>query len=194
MKDDSQPAWQAALLTLLRDNPEGISEYDLLKRLDEDPAHDFSSGDLSDSLNLFQTHFLLFHVLYRLQDRLVASGEGYLEISAMRIRLLPLREITDAQLAAADPLYDYYLDLNNLDETGRADVEDMLGRFWQRYIVQDHRAEYLAVLELEADADIQAIRAQYRRLAMQHHPDRGGDKERLQAINQAYAALTGKSA
>jgi len=40
-----------------------------------------------------------------------------------------------------------------------------------------------------ADADDDAILRQYRRLAMRHHPDRGGERARLQAINAAMAIL-----
>jgi DnaJ domain len=43
-----------------------------------------------------------------------------------------------------------------------------------------------AVLGLAAGADAEAIRAARRRLAMELHPDRGGDAERMQAINVAY--------
>jgi hypothetical protein len=51
----------------------------------------------------------------------------------------------------------------------------------------------LDVLELESDADFQAIKASYRRLAKEHHPDRHkGDKEaakRFHAIQAAYEVL-----
>ena len=51
----------------------------------------------------------------------------------------------------------------------------------------------LDVLELEDDADFKAIKAAYRRLAKEHHPDRHkGDKEaakRFHAIQAAYEVL-----
>ncbi|MEG3150418.1 J domain-containing protein [Sphingomonas sp. ZT3P38] len=51
----------------------------------------------------------------------------------------------------------------------------------------------LEVLELEADADFEAVRVAWRRLAKSHHPDvRPGDKEaatRFQAIQAAYDVL-----
>ena len=51
----------------------------------------------------------------------------------------------------------------------------------------------LDVLELEADADFKAVKAAYRRLAKEHHPDRTqGDKEaakRFHAIQAAYDVL-----
>ena len=51
----------------------------------------------------------------------------------------------------------------------------------------------LDALELEADADFTAVKASYRRLAKEHHPDRHrGDQEaarRFQAIQAAYDLL-----
>ena len=51
----------------------------------------------------------------------------------------------------------------------------------------------LDVLELEDDADFKAVKAAYRRLAKEHHPDRHkGDKEaakRFHAIQAAYDVL-----
>jgi DnaJ-class molecular chaperone len=51
----------------------------------------------------------------------------------------------------------------------------------------------LDTLELEADADFKAVKASYRRLAKEHHPDRHkGDKEaamRFHAIQAAYEVL-----
>ena len=48
-------------------------------------------------------------------------------------------------------------------------------------------------LELEDDADFKAVKAAYRRLAKEHHPDRHkGDKEaakRFHAIQAAYDVL-----
>jgi DnaJ-domain-containing protein 1 len=193
VSSESRRDWQHYLQAVLEAHPQGLSEFELLTRLDTDPDVAFEKGDLADSLNLFQTHFLLFNALYRLREQLVAAGEASVEISALRIRLLPLSADTDGGLAAVDPLRDYYLDLANLDETGRADVDELLGRFWQRYLVHERRGEYLAVLQLDEGADSQAIRRQYRRLAMQHHPDRGGDDDTLKLINEAYAALMGRS-
>ncbi len=51
----------------------------------------------------------------------------------------------------------------------------------------------LDALELEPDADFKAIKASYRRLAKEHHPDRHkGDKEaakRFHTIQAAYEVL-----
>ena len=110
----------------------------------------------------------------------------------MKIQLLPLSGTAAQQLGAHDPLRDYYLDWSQLETTTQADVEEMLNHFWEKYVRHDRRAEALEVLELAADADEAAIRAQYRRLAMRHHPDRGGDTARLQLINEAADLLLNK--
>ena len=51
---------------------------------------------------------------------------------------------------------------------------------------------YFRVLELEPDATSAQIKASYRRLATQYHPDRNADPEamkRFEAINEAYHVL-----
>ena len=45
-------------------------------------------------------------------------------------------------------------------------------------------------LGIPHDADAETIRAAYRKLSSEHHPDRGGDHERMAAINQAVAILS----
>lgn len=181
------------LHALLQRHPQGLSEHELLQSLREADEEALGAARLDDSLNLFQTHFILFHTLYRLRERLLADGDATLWIHALRIQLLPLDKADDQALGGHDPLCDYYLDWSNLEQTSAADVEAMLGRFWRRYVRQDHRAEALRVLELDAGADEGTIRDQYRRLAMRHHPDRGGDTPTLQAINEAAALLLGKT-
>lgn len=45
------------------------------------------------------------------------------------------------------------------------------------------------VLGLKTTATEQEIKQAYRRLAMQHHPDRGGSAQKFQEIQEAYSAL-----
>lgn len=45
-------------------------------------------------------------------------------------------------------------------------------------------------LGLQRDASIADIKRAFRRLAREHHPDRGGDSGRMQVINEAYAVLS----
>ena len=48
---------------------------------------------------------------------------------------------------------------------------------------------YYAILGAGKTASQDEIERLYKRLAMQHHPDRGGDAEEMKAINEAYRVL-----
>lgn len=192
MQPADADAFLAILLEILRLHPEGLSEFDLLQRLRDDQRLAFGAERLDDSGTLFRTHFLLFHHLHRLRETLRRTRSGDLEIHTLGIRLRPAAADASTALAAPEPLSAYYLDVTNLDGTSTADIDRMLGRFWARFGRYDRRGEALAVLDLPADADDDAILRQYRRLAMRHHPDRGGDRDRLQAINAALAILDPK--
>lgn len=185
MHDDLMQQVQDLLVSV----PEGMPEHTLLKRLQANNPDDFPDTLFRDDLLLFKAHFLLFHALYRLQERLLAAGRFGLEIDVRLIRLLPLTEAAGTAVTAADPMRDYYLDLTNLNDTTAVDVEKMLGRFWGRYLANDQRTSALAVLGLAPDVDLATAQQRYRQLAMLHHPDRGGDAERFQQIQSAMATL-----
>lgn len=187
------PHLEAPLLAILRANPDGLSEFDLIRRLQRDyDLPEFPPDALGDPVSLYRTHFALFHTLHRLSDSL---PEGQVvEVGCLRCRL---REAsggavdpdTAGALGAADPMRAYYLDLANLD-LDRAQVKRMLDGFWQLFAGGDRRREEaLAVLGLADPVSDGEIKAAYRRLAMTHHPDRGGDTRELQALNEAIAVL-----
>jgi DnaJ-domain-containing protein 1 len=180
---------EQALLALLRACPEGIAEHALLKQLQAEQGEAFPDTLFQDQLALFRAHFLLFHALYRLRDRLLGDASGLLEIDARCIRLKPYAESAGAALADHDPMRDFYLDLAHLQDTTADDVEQLLGAFWVRYYAGSRRDEALAVLGLDGSADLDAAQRRYRELAMQHHPDRGGDATRFHAIQEAIAIL-----
>lgn len=48
---------------------------------------------------------------------------------------------------------------------------------------------YYDILGVQKQASQQEIKSAYRKLAMEHHPDRGGDESHFQKINQAYETL-----
>lgn len=179
-------AIERACHELLTQHSTGISEYALLKWLREEEYALFPRLEPGDHLGLFQSHFLLFHALYRLRDRLHASQQGELRISALLIELRDYRG-GEAALCRSDPIRDYYLDLNNLDETGEADVLELLNAYWRR--AQSSKPgevkAALKVLGLEQADDFDKVKCHYRRLVMDHHPDRGGEAETMQALNEA---------
>jgi len=185
----AQQLFLQRLLEVLRAHPGGISEYELIHALDVIGESHFGADCLNDNLSLFQTHFFLFHNLYQLHDQLWHSDGTYLEIGPLCIQLLSGNSRLRPSLSTHNPLRDYYLDIDNLNNTDLNDVELLLGKFWQRFIRNDSRHDALTELGLSDPVDWATIKTQHRRLAMQHHPDRGGDEQRLQAINAAMDVL-----
>ena len=54
------------------------------------------------------------------------------------------------------------------------------------------RDEALKILGLDGGSDAVQIKAAYRKLALRHHPDKGGNAESFIRIKQAYEILTGR--
>ncbi|ADC71002.1 heat shock protein DnaJ domain protein [Thioalkalivibrio sp. K90mix] len=193
MIDGNRPAGSpvdAALLErvleAVREYPRGCTEHGLIAQLRDLDVEPFAAARLQEPLSLFQTHFVLFHCLYRLRDQLAGQGE-WLRIHCLDIGVEPL-PVVDAGSglpARGDPLRAYYLDLMRLERMDAAAVEALLGEFWSHLARDQQREQALEVLGLEDPVDAAAIRQQYRRLAQRHHPDRGGDTATLQRINAA---------
>lgn len=54
------------------------------------------------------------------------------------------------------------------------------------------RSQALEILGLSQDAPDELIRATYKRMLMEHHPDRGGDPEKFDAVCRARSFLLRK--
>ena len=176
-------------MTILAEYPQGLSEFELLKKLQETEQEAFPENLFKNSHAMFQAHFLLFHALYRLDDELRHSTGQGVEINVLRIRLQP-GQISDSGLPSSiDPLRDYYLDLNNLKMTSAEEVEKLLGQFWVRYFANERRSEALAVLGVADPVSDAEITRCYRRMAMDLHPDRGGGNVCFQQLQDAIAVL-----
>lgn len=177
------------LLELLREAPEGLSEYQLIQQLKARHSTHIPHLPLLDKLVLFRTHFLVFNALYRLRDELCAEETGFLQIGPLQIRLLPWQSGAPG-LVESDLLRAYYLDESNLRDTTERDVEKLLESFWTRMQGDGEKAAALALFELEdGPVDYALIKLRYRQLVSQHHPDRGGSTTRLQSINKAMEIL-----
>jgi len=172
----------------LEDRPAGVSEYHLLTQMRERLPALFPRLEGGDLLGLYRSHFILFHGLYRLRDVLRGAGEAELEIGALRIQLLPYRPGRPG-VVAEEPLRAYYLDPGHLERATEEEVRMLLEGFLSRVVRGGQRAEALAELGLADPVEPQEIKTHYRRLVMRHHPDRGGDSERLKRINRAMDQL-----
>src|ERR1700761_9483685 len=49
--------------------------------------------------------------------------------------------------------------------------------------------DYYEVLGVKKDASADEIKKAFRRSAIEHHPDRGGDEEKFKELNEAYEVL-----
>lgn len=184
---------KSTLLALVKRHPEGIKEYDLLKLLHAHLPREQQVA-LFDNLALFQQHFLLFHALYKLLDQQHAAQAGQIIIEPLNIQWLPYkaeRAVTQQQAAPAntDPLRAYYLEIKNLEETCREDVDNLLASFWQKMGDNSEQLSALALFELAQPCDLVTIKKRYRQLLATHHPDKGGSVVKTQALNEAMAVL-----
>lgn len=180
---------ETRLWDLLKQQAQGISEFDLLRLLQQQQDGDFGPGLFRDDLSMYRAHFLLFHALYRLRDYLLEQQLGLLDIHVIEIKLTSWQQAETSALSLPDPMREYYLDFSHLEDTTLQDVEALLGDFWARYMANEKRGQALQELGLDADASSGDIERQYKKLAMQRHPDRGGDAGAFQLLQQAITIL-----
>lgn len=182
------PGLMEAVDTLLTEAPAGMSEYELIQALDRHYPALFPKPNLGDPLLLFQHHFVLMHLLYRLQqDNHQLSRR--LSISPLRIQWL---DVTGGQGKAINPnpsLAAYYLDFSNLTKEDGHSVEQLLQGFWRRLLGEEQAPDALATLGLGPSASFSDVKTRYRQLANAHHPDKGGDAVEFGRIQQAYDTL-----
>ncbi len=183
-----RPEFVAVLEQQLIFESAGLSEHELIQRLDDAGSFtDWLSGD--KTLALFQKHFATMHCLYHLQSRYAKKGRE-LTVSPLSIRLRDLESGAGTDVGEnTSGIGDFYRDWKNFESATPESVSDLLRGFWQRYQAVDKVAEALEILELRQDADWSQVQAQYRRLATECHPDKGGDRERFTRVRQAYEVL-----
>lgn len=173
---------QTILREILDTHPAGMSEYDLLMGLSERNVSLFNEDYFKSPLGLFQRHFLL-------RDKLRTTRQGDMGIHCLCIQVIPYGNTPSDHPALLDPLAGYYLDLDKLKSTDESDVLRLLDNFWQKFAGEDQRDEALAVMQLTHPTSYSDIKQQYRRLAMQWHPDRGGELARFQRLEWAMGIL-----
>ena len=172
-------------------NRSGIKEYDLYNLLKKEQIPPFHESNLSDELLLYRIHFLLFHLLYLLQDRLRAQKGEDLEIHCLNIQIKPWCKQSQSALEVVDPLRSYYMEVDRLQKTQRLEVEQMITDFWQKFERLEGRSDALAKLGLVDPVSEREIKSQFRKQAKEHHPDRGGDPDKFRQIAAAAETLLG---
>lgn len=182
-----------AVERILRQAPNGLNELQLIKALQKRPWKLIGEVNYAEADKLYPVHFLLFHVLYRLRDLLAAQGEQ-LSISPLLIRLSPQDVVGGSGPAGAvDELRAFYLDLSKY-RMPESDIARMMDNFWAGRYGQrpgEHdAAEAAATLGFsEVPASFDEVKYRFRRAVMQAHPDRGGETEAIQGLNEAFSIL-----
>lgn len=182
------------ILAILKSHPNGVGEFDILKALKTQIA-EFNQLADDPNLQLFRQHFLIMNALYQLQSSLWQEENLTLSISAIRIHLLSATQISqsdsttlsdsvEAKLAA------YYLDWSEYEKTDADEVSRLLNSFYKGISLEGNRDSALKTLHIQHPNPSKAdIKQQYRKLAQQHHPDRGGDQNTFIGLRQAYELL-----
>ncbi len=178
---------------ILRRHAAGISEYELLNEIKAEKKHALADIKTQDEISLFRIHFTLFHTLYQLKQHLYSNKSNDLLISPLNIRLIPFAIRHSKDLHPRDELESYYLDLKQLRQTTDKEIYTLLDNFWSYMIRNSKRIEALSILKLKDPVSDLDIKKQYRKLAFEHHPDRGGNLPEFQAITEAMYLLSGKN-
>ena len=189
-----------AILNFLIKHPV-CGEFELLTFLNSQGYSEFSTS--FDPLTLFRSHFLLFHILFRLQDEWLTDEIAILNINSTKISLKPLLKqpkrlkspgvvsaiVQDAKLKA------YYLDYSEFINTQEEDVIKLLSQFWLKYaqIPADNDLQ-TALSTLKINKNIQNlcladIKKAYKEASLIHHPDKGGEASQFLKITDAYQLL-----
>ncbi len=171
------------------------SEHQLITHLQAHKIAPFDQFSLAQPKDLFSAHFLCMHALYQLKKHYQEMQSYTLIIQSVQIQRIaikainPINELPNTAVEISDPLESYYLNAAHYFETQEDEINDLLKAFWQKYLAQDHKMQALDVLNLPANADAKMLKEQYRRLAQQHHPDKGGCAETFAKIHQAKTIL-----
>lgn len=178
------------ILEILKRATDKIGEYDIISRLEQQGIV-FPVDNDSYNVSMFKKHFMTMNALYHLQRDLFEDGY-YLNITALDINIEPLGQATNDQAlmdSVEHKVRDYYLDWRHFDNTSEDEINELLSNFWDMYYALDKQAEALAILELHPGASWENVKQAYRRLVIEHHPDKGGKDARFIEIREAYEVL-----
>lgn len=177
----------------LRSASDGMDELNLIKTLQRPPWQLLGQVNFHEPEMLYPVHFVLFHVLYRLRDRLTESGER-LDISPLRIKLSREAVVGGTGVPGQhDELRNFYLDLTHY-QLSEDSIRQMMDDFWSgrpaaRPAHEDIRKAARALGFDVVPSEFAEVKRRFRRAVMQAHPDRGGTTETVQNLNQAFSVL-----
>jgi len=170
-----------------------IKEYDIIKAWQD--KNWLTANCLATQLGLFRVHFGLFHQLHTLNMELGHQNHGRLLIHSLKIQHVPStisKQCFNAggqSLELSDPLILYYLNSHHFFHTDEAQIIDLM-KLANSGMAQPEKLRHaLARFQLSLPINQQAVKKAYRRLAMNHHPDRGGELDTIKTINEDKALL-----
>ena len=69
------------------------------------------------------------------------------------------------------------------------ELSERMRAAWRRVKDSEPDKDYYSILGAGREATREEIERRYKRLAQQHHPDRGGDEEEMKTLNEAWRVL-----
>lgn len=172
-----------------------------------------------DSLTLYQSHFILYNILYKLKDEFHKDNK-YLHVHFMRTFLIDYPDkgkcffynedlfcfckneckgennYCDFHLKRIgsnniDMLSEkyFYLDKNNYYKLNKETAEAFLSGTWEILAKFDDFKKSFKILNLPESADLNTIKRQFKYLAKKYHPDTGEASNKFYEINNAYRFL-----
>ncbi|WP_082122488.1 DNA-J related domain-containing protein [Arsukibacterium sp. MJ3] len=175
---------------------QSLTEQYLLSRLGLKLTMD---TELNPDLQRYQQHFVLYHLLYRLQTEWLITGEGFLSIGLAKVTLLTTDSPASHELAEQNDnssRREYYTNWQNFYAMSEQLLDDYLQQFWQRYSKGEVNTALLSAeqaqqcLQLNPCFTLTELKKAYRRQALLLHPDRAsGDAKKFRQIQQAYQQL-----
>ena len=188
---------QVALEHELRQVADGLSEYALIKKLQQEPWQLIGALRFDCPEQLYPLHFFLLHALYNLRDQLAADGETVF-ISPSLIRLESSPEAPAQGLSeTVDALRAFYLDLDQY-RLSAAQVQTMLDDFYAGHrgvAAHPRETEITAAARCLGYGDnplpdcFTEVKQCFRRAVMRAHPDRGGNTAQIQQLNAAFGVI-----
>jgi len=188
---------------------EDVLETELLRTFFPDDP--FAGGM---GLELFQKHFLLYRRLWLFDDQLRLTTGHRLWIRGIRSTLLDPPApgscgwldletgsycVTASELCPQhsqalhlpekNSMKSYYLDWKNLEGMTEDGLKKLVDDFFNWMGNQGAVSRALETFGLPVDASAAAIKARWRRLSLEHHPDRGGNASLYQELSAAWATL-----